>query len=303
MVSGKMMRTKLMAFVGLTILAGVMIYAPLEDFLNRSLRPPYYAHIPFIPLVTAAYLIIHRKDLHGGAGTGTAAGTALAAAGAGLYVAAPALIGGDGLAAFRVVTAVAFWAGAFLALLGVRAFRSSFFAIAFLLFMVPLPSRWLDGVFSVLVRATADVMQVLLVLFKIPFVRHGSVFALPAVDFEIWPACSGFRPALALLITAVVAGRLFLKGIWRRVAMVSFVPLIAFLDSGIRVFVIYILAYQFDMDVLDPGHWLHKLTGYIFFVLGLTVLGLILGGLIHSEGAALFPRQPERKNLTFPRET
>jgi exosortase len=294
MTGGKLPKTKFVIFAGLTLLAAVMIYVPLKNILTGSPHSPYYAHIPFIPLVSAAYLIIHRKDLRGGGVTGMAAGAALAATGAGLYFATPALIGGDGSATFRVIMALTFWSGTFLAVFGVRAFKASPFAIFFLIFMVPLPSRWLEGIFSVLVRATADVMQVLLTALRIPFVRHGGVFALPAVDFEVWPACSGFRPALALLVTGVVAGRLFLRGILRRVALVSFVPLIAVLDSGIRVFLIYVLAYQIDMDVLDPGHWLHRVTGYVFFVLGLTVLGLILKGLMQEEDAGPSPRQLER---------
>jgi exosortase len=294
MTGGNLPKTKFVIFMGLTLLAAVMIYIPLKNLLTGSPHSPYYAHIPFIPLVSAAYLIMHRKDLHGGGVKGTAAGAALAATGAGLYLAASALIGGDGGAAFRVIMALAFWSGTFLAVFGVRAFKSSFFAIAFLLLMVPLPWRWMEGIFSVLVRATADVMQVLLIAFRIPFVRHGAVFALPAVDFEVWPACSGFRPALALLVTGVVAGRLFLRGILRRVALVSFVPLIAVLDSGIRVFLIYVLAFQIDMDVLNPGHWLHRVTGYVFFVLGLTVLGLILKGLTRGEDAGTSPRQLEQ---------
>ena len=74
-------------------------------------------------------------------------------------------------------------------------------------------------------------------LVVVPVFRTGLLLALPGLTIEIAPECSGIRPSLALLITSLLAGHLFLRAPWAKAALVLATfpllwPLSIYLDPG-----------------------------------------------------------------------
>ena len=101
--------------------------------------------------------------------------------------------------------------GAFIALFGLRAFRAARFPLLFLAFMVPLPTAVEEWIIRVLQLGSAEFVAFLFPLTGMPVLRDACVFHLPGISIEVAPQCSGIRSSLALVITCVLAGHMFLK--------------------------------------------------------------------------------------------
>ncbi len=264
-------------FILVTLGAIAAAYVPLRGLLRTSPYAPYYAHIPLIPLVSAFFLVSERKKLFGKDQQGSLQGVFLMVAGISLFVLAllqPFRVDVD--AAIRVLASLLFWAGGFWLLFGTRTLKSAVFPMTFLIFAVPAPAWLIERILSWLVAGTAAVAHVVFHACGIPFTQAGPVFSLPGMDFEVYPSCGGFRPGLALLITGLVAGHLVLTKFWRKVLLVVWVFPIAVIKSGVRFVTLYLLAYHVDMGVVEPSHFVHQFSGYVFFLIGLGILGLVL---------------------------
>ena len=80
----------------------------------------------------------------------------------------------------------------------------------------------------------------------VPAVRQGFDFALPGVTIRVAQECSGIRSSLALMMTAVLAGHLWLRSFPRTFLLcVATVP-IAIAKNGLRIAVLSWLAIYID---------------------------------------------------------
>ena len=193
----------------------------------------YYKHIPLIPAVSAYVMYRRRRSLfRGEPGSPVLGGASIAA---GLVLIAfdlalkPGLVGHVELV---VMGAILFLAGSFLTLFGRRSFVRSLFPFLFLAFMVPLPVAWMERIVSGLVLGSMGVTHLLFKAAGVPFVQEGAIFRLPAFDIEVAQECSGIRSSIALLITSVLAGQIFLAGRWRKIALALAVIPVTILKNG-----------------------------------------------------------------------
>ena len=113
---------------------------------------------------------------------------------------------------------------------------------------------------------------------------------LPQVTIQVAKECSGIRSAQALLITCLLAGNLFLRTNWRRVALLAAAVPVLIIKNGIRIATLTLLAVHVDPSFLN-GPWHHD-GGIIFFVLGLLILLPLLRWLEKTEAAG-----PHRSGL------
>jgi exosortase/archaeosortase family protein len=93
--------------------------------------------------------------------------------------------------------------------------------------------------------------------------------------------CSGIHSAIALLLSSVVAGKLFLAAGWRRAALILVVFPIAVMKNGLRIVTLTLLGNYVDQSILSGP--LHKQGGVPFFLLALSVLGLVIWLLRKTE--------------------
>ena len=96
------------------------------------------------------------------------------------------------------------------------------------------------------------------------------------------PQCSGIRSSLALVITSVLAGHMFLKTGWKKWALVLAVIPVTMLKNGIRIVTLSLFAVYVDKRILTDSA-LHTDGGILFFVLALLLMAPILFVLRRSE--------------------
>lgn len=260
-------------FVGI---AAAMAFVPLFNLFHRGRPADYYSHIPLIPVISAFLLFRLRKIILQSEGRSLIPGIVTMAGGIGLFSWGQfSQFDFVGHAAISTAAAIVFLAGSYLMLFGTKAFTKALFPFVFLLFAIPLPTFLMDKIVSVLAVASTGVTHLLFKAFGVPFVQEGAYFHLPVFNIEVAQECSGIRSSIALLITTVLAGHIFLKKSWKRVSLALAVFPVTVLKNGIRIVTLYLLSYFVDMRIIEGG-FLHKSGGFIFFGFGLVVLGFIL---------------------------
>ena len=136
--------------------------------------------------------------------------------------------------------------------------------------MIPIPSLLMDGFIRFLQVGSTEFTNLLLMATGVPCLREGFVFHLPGMSIEVAPQCSGIRSGLALLITAVLAGHLFLGTWWKKVILAICAIPIAMFKNGIRIVTLTLLGTYVDPRILQSD--LHREGGIPFFVLALLVV-------------------------------
>jgi exosortase len=244
------------------------------------------SHLIFVPFVTFAFLYTRRDSLFTedvpavsaavwrlmGLVTLSWVAAALAAAAGPVYT-----------LTLVVGVMVVAWVGGFVSCYGTPAFRFALFPLLFLGFAIPIPSTFVDTAVLLLKNGSAHVVAALFSVTGTPFHQNGYVFALPAFRIEIADQCSGIRSSLALVMTSVLAGHLFLTTTWKRVLVVLVAVPFAVFKNGCRIVALYLLATH-----VDPGYMtgaLHHEGGIVFFAIGLAVLAPFFLALQRTEPA------------------
>jgi exosortase C (VPDSG-CTERM-specific) len=169
--------------------------------------------------------------------------------------------------------------------LGRQTLRAFAFPLGFLVFLAPFPLVMQTGIETVLQHGSSIVAQTFFELAGMPVYRSGTFFQLPNFSMEVAPECSGIRSTLALFLTSLVAGQLFLRSRWKRVVLALIVFPLALVRNGFRVFVIGELCVRIGPEMINS--WIHRHGGPVFFALSLVPFFLILYGMYKSELPAL----------------
>ena len=266
------------------VVAGLMLYGPVREYLYWTYKSAYYTHVVLIPFVFAYLVFTRRREIFEDVGYAFAQGGAVAGLGLLLLAAAAALAPGwskNDACALVACATVLVVIGSFIALFGLRAFRSARFALLFLAFMVPLPTVVEYWVIRVLQLGSAEFVAFLFPFTGMPVLRDVCVFHLPGISIEVAPQCSGIRSSLALVITCVLAGHMFLKTTWKKILLVLLVLPVTMLKNGIRIVTLSVLAVYVDRGFLESS--LHRDGGIVFFILALCLMAPILLLLRRSE--------------------
>jgi exosortase len=179
-------------------------------------------------------------------------------------------------------SSVIFLNGAFILFYGLPAFRAVMFPLLFLIFIIPVPSTLMDSIIYFLQVGSTEFTNVLFMATGVPFLRDGFVFHLPGLSVEVAKQCSGIRSSLALFITALLAGHLFLNTWWKKVILVICIFPIAMFKNGIRIVTLTLLGTYVDPRILQSS--LHREGGIPFFIVALLLMAPILFFLRKSEG-------------------
>lgn len=262
-------------------LAGLMAHAAASDL---------HSHILLVPLISAYVLVSYRAALpppgpRSVAGALLPAAMGLAALGAGIRWRG-SLSPNDGLALMSAAYVSLLAAGGFL-FRGSKWMAAAAFPFGFLVFMVPLPDGAVNWLEQASARASADAAALYFAAAGTSLVRNGPVFELPGFVMEVAKECSGIRSSWVLLVTSVVAARLFLESPWRRIVLVAFVIPLGILRNGFRVFVIGELCVRVGPHMIDSI--IHRQGGPFFFALSLAPLFALLWWLRRGERRADHP--------------
>jgi exosortase len=260
------------------ILLAFFLWDLVNNLLALILRDETHSHIPFVPVVSALLIFMNRQTIFVRPAHGWKMASAIVFAGTMSLVLARLNLwhwNPSNQISLLVLGFVLVWAGAFGIFFGENAMRAAYFPLLFLLFAIPIPGPLLSVIVTLLQRGSAEAVSVVFRIMGVPAVRQGFDFALPGVTIRIAEECSGIRSTLALVMTAVLAGHLWLRSFPRTLLLcIATVP-IAIVKNALRIAVLSWLAIYVDPQFL-LGSIHHQYGGILFFGLGLLMMELVL---------------------------
>ena len=261
-----------------------VFWPPVRDLLHLSLSEDTYSHILLVPFITAGLILMNRHLLPESAAGSPWAGAIVFCSGLLLFGLGwqfgSHLAAGKPLAFAILPLVVLVWAG-FLFFYGARPFRSLQFPLYFLLLAVPLTQSLIDVLIEWLRLGSSEVAYWLFRATATPVFRRGFIFAVPGATIDVAPECSGIRSAIALLITCLLAGYLFLRTKWARFVLLAATVPVLVIKNGIRIVTLTLLATHVDPSFLT-GKFHHQ-GGFVFFIIGLLILWPVLRWLQAKE--------------------
>ena len=271
-------------FVGLTLPA---FWASLSMLIRFSFQHEHYSHIILVPLVSASLFLLERRRIFANVETRWGAGLGLVVVGSLFYAfgkSHSASASENDQLSIAILSMVIMWVGGFVLCYGSQAFRSGLFPVLFLFLMVPIPDFFLNQAIFWLQTGSAGVSYAVFELVGIPVFRTGFVFALPGLTIEVAKECSGIRSSVALLITSLLVGHLFLQSARNKAVLTLATLPLLIVKNGIRIVTLSLLTIYVDPSFLSGS--LHQQGGILFFLLALVLLVPVLRLLQTSERTA-----------------
>jgi exosortase B len=176
--------------------------------------------------------------------------------------------------------------GALFVTLGLSAARALWFALFFLLFMVPLPGFVVDAATGPLKQHISEIAEQMLYAAGYPIARSGVTLTVGQYQLLVADACSGLHSMFSLS----AMGLLYLylmqhTSLTRNLIIMAAILPIAFAANIVRVMVLILVTYHLG-DEAGQG-FLHDFAGIMLFVIGLLFL-FALDGLL----GFIFPNRP-----------
>jgi exosortase B len=171
---------------------------------------------------------------------------------------------------------------------GWQAIKANGFALAFLLFAVPLPLTLELMVTAPLKMAVSATATSVLSVFGYPAGRSGVVITVGQYQLLVAEACAGLHSMVVLEAMGLLYGHLMTYRSWgRQLAMAALVVPLSFLANVARVLVLALLTYYYG-DAVGQGY-LHRFAGLLLFAFtlaGLAGIDLLLRKLWPVKKAA-----------------
>ena len=257
----------ILIFVGLCIWLG----EPLVKLFALASENEHFSHLLLVPVLSFYLLYSNRAAILTSRRWSPLVGLLIMASGAVCYWLAEGQDGTQDRLTVAILAFVVMCWGLFLFSFGDESFRKNLFALVMLVFMVPLPTVFLDALIGFLQRSSAEVTALLFSVLHVPVYREGFIFSLSKFTIYVAEECSGIRSFLALVITSLVAGHWFLTSGWARTALVVVVVPLAVIKNAFRIVGLTLLANYVDPTYLTDSA-LHRTGGIPMFLLSLIVL-------------------------------
>ena len=174
---------------------------------------------------------------------------------------------------FEIGSVIWLLTGGILLTRGVAALKVQWFALFFMLFMLPLPGVVVDTVTLPMKMAVSYVAEQVLYWVGYPIGRNGVILQIGQYMLLVADACAG----LHTLLTLEALGLLYLNlvrrdSLFRNVGLALLIVPISFTANVIRVMTLSLITYHFG-DAAGQG-FLHGFAGMVLF---LSALLLIIG--------------------------
>ncbi len=265
--SREVRRTLLAA--GVLLAAGAWAFAPtLGGLAERWGHDSRYSHGYLVPLFSLFLLWRQREALCGPGmepswwGLGVlAAGLALSAAGTGVY-----------LDWFNALALPACLAGGVVLLRGWRGLGVAWPALAFLLFMVPLPYQLEVALAHPLQRVATKLSTLAIQTLGFVAVAEGNTIRMGAVRIGVVEACSGLSMLMIFFALCTAAALLLRRPLVERLLVVASAVPIALLANVLRIVVTAVLHKLAGHELADLVF--HDLAGWLMMPLALGMLWL-----------------------------
>lgn len=277
------------------LLGLVVLYAPTYWMLAHGIwNSEEQAHGPIV-LVVALYLIWQKRDIFltdMSARPASAGNTALGWALLVIGLLAYALGRSQDILLFEVGSQIPVILGALLINLGWRSAKALWFALFFLLFMIPLPGFVVDAATGPLKQYISVIAEQVLYAMGYPIARSGVTLTVGPYQLLVADACSGLHSMFSLSAMGLLYLYLMQHTSTARnlIIMAAILP-IAFAANIVRVMVLILVTYHLG-DEAGQG-FLHGFAGIMLFIIGLLFLFALDGVL-----GFIFPDRPRDTHLS-----
>lgn len=269
--SDKMTASLMVWLSGLAVIF-IAVFLPVWENLLSGLYDDYSAGLLVLPL--CLYLVWGKKDvLRRTKILPSNWGLVLTIFSLLLYV-----IGYRGgivtLASFSMILALV---GMILYLFGFAVLRTLAFPLAFLLFMVPVPSQiYVSLTFPLQLFVTKASVWIAEAL-NVPVIRQGNVINIPGKTLEVVAACSGLRSLIYLAMWAALVGFYSLKSYLGKIVLFLFsIPAAIFMNI-VRISSVVLAFYFMKIDLsVEP---IHDCFGFFVFAIACALIYLVSRGL------------------------
>lgn len=172
---------------------------------------------------------------------------------------------------FEIGSVIWVLAGILLLTRGSTALKAQWFALFFMLFMIPLPGPVVDAVTMPMKMAVSYVAEHILYSVGYPIARTGVILQIGQYKLLVADACAG----LHTLFTLEALGLLYLNivrhdSFFRNVTLAILIVPISFTANVIRVMVLTLITYHFG-DEAGQG-FLHGFAGMVLFLSALLLI-------------------------------
>jgi len=172
---------------------------------------------------------------------------------------------------FEVGSVIGLLVGIILVRNGVAALKVQWFALFFMLFMVPLPTTIVDVVTQPMKMAVSYVAENILYAVGYPISRNGVILQIGQYMLLVADACAG----LHTLLTLEALGLLYLNLVRRdspvrNIVLALLIVPISFTANVIRVMSLTLITYHFG-DAAGQG-FLHGFAGMVLFISALMLI-------------------------------
>jgi exosortase len=245
-------------------------WTTLGQMAQRWSQDPMYSHGYLVPGFALALLWFRRHHLADGGWAPTWWGLPLLAAGLGLRLVGDYYY----FVWFGTVSLVPALAGLWLTVGGRQAWRWAWPALAFLLFMVPLPYRMSVALTSPLQQIATLCSTFALQTLGMPAVADGTVIRVDEHQINIVEACSGLRMLVIFFALSTAVTLVIRRPVWQKILLVSSAVPIALVVNVLRITVTGVLYEAVSSEVAHAVF--HDLAGWLMMPVALVFLGLEL---------------------------
>ncbi|MEE8576865.1 MAG: exosortase/archaeosortase family protein [candidate division Zixibacteria bacterium] len=248
----------------------LLIYLPaVVDLVSDWWNDDNYSHGFLIPVVSAWLLWQKREKLSTQIVSRDNKGLILLLAGISLFVAANA---GAEYFSLRVSMVVCLF-GLIYFMFGRELVRMSWFEIAFLCFMMPIPYVIYFAATFPMQLLASKVTAFVLNAIGMGVVRQGNIIHIQGFSLEVAEACSGLRSIMSLLALGALYAHLTQRRMSSKLILfLSTIP-IAVLANVLRVLVTSLIAYTVsDQVTAEP---MHSIMGMSVFVIAFLLMSFV----------------------------
>ena len=182
---------------------------------------------------------------------------------------------------------------------GLRGVRVIWAALAYLIFMIPLPNFLYNNLSGQLQLISSQLGVFVIRLFDISVYLEGNVIDLGVYKLQVVEACSGLRYLFPLMSFGFLIAYLFQGPVWQRIILfLSTVPITVLMNS-FRIGVIGVTVEYWGIEMAEG--FLHDFEGWVIFMGCLGVL--VIEMLIFHRFAKTDSKLIDRLDLDLPEET
>ena len=258
-----------MALVLIAELIAIYWRAAHELHMNWTLVDSYYSHGFFVPLISLYFVWKERAAILRYAPIPSMWGCAW------LAWAAFMLILGDflGFRVFGQFSLIPMLVGVLLLHQGAARTKRMWFALAFLLFMIPIPPSLTQSIALQLKLAAARAAVHVANLLTLPMVQGGSFIHFGDDKLLVGEVCGGLRSLIALLAMGAIVACITGVKTWAKILILVLAGPVAVAANIMRIFFLCVVGYYWGSEIAAGK--VHDYSGVLIFAVAMFLFSLI----------------------------